>query len=226
MFEPLKITAWLQTRVQTDGYLPLDSVLYYLVHREMIGEQIMTLPGQSTGGAGQHPLPLKQINSDTRQWFYACSFAQWPAHTEPWTDHWNKRFDLGLTHLIDWRGKKARVDIGSGRYKPYHMPVFGFIALSVSWYCVGDKVAIGRLLRFAFALGKKRSQGEGAVLRWDVESFPEDWSIYSSTGRLMRAIPTDDLKAPLYGLRPSYWNPKHQFPCRLPEVSIGATVDR
>ena len=46
-----------------------------------------------------------------------------------------------------------------------------------------------------------------------LEPWPEDWSCYRD-GQPMRAIPADD--GILYGVRPSYWSPKNQVPCRLP----------
>ena len=204
MFEPLKIIAHLQTGIISDPYLPIDGILYYQAMRERLGEQTLTLPGQSYGGPVDHGLPLKQINSHTRQWFYAASFAVWPAHTVEGTDYWNKRLDMSLIDLVDWQGKKARFDVATGRYKSYHMPVFYRSALSVSWYVVGKKAEIERLLRMVTNLGKKSAQGWGAVNEWQVETFPEDWSVWDSTGRLMRAIPSNDSATPLYGLRPSY----------------------
>lgn len=219
MHEPLKITAWLQCGVISDTYLPIDAVLYYQVMRERFGEQEVTLPGQSYGGPVDHALPLKQVNSHTRQWFYAASFAQWPDHVTEGTDHWNKRMDLSLIDLVDWQGRKARLDVSSGRYKSYHMPVYYRHALSVSWYVVGNKAEIERLLRFVTHLGKKAAQGWGSVLRWKVEPISYDWSVRSATGKLMRAIPTAD-SATVYGLRPSYWLAKHQFPCQLPDPFV------
>lgn len=224
MFNPLKITAYLQCGVISDPYLPIDGVLYYQVMREQHGEQTLTLPGQSFGGPADHSLPLKKLNTNTRQWFYAASFAVWPAHTTEGTDHWNKRLDVSLIELVDWQGKKARFDVAAGRYKSYHMPVFYHSALYVDWYVVGDKAEIEQLLRTMMNLGKKTAQGWGAVNRWQIEPVAEDWSVYSGTGRLMRAIPSDNPGAPIYGLRPSYWLPSHQFPCRLPTTEAHAVV--
>jgi len=218
MFEPLKITAYLQCGIITDPFLPIDGVLYYQVMREQLGEQVVTLPGQSSGGPIDHRLPLKQINSHSRQWFYAASFAVWPEHTVEGTDYWNKRLDMSLIDLVDWQGKKARFEVASGRYKSYHLPVFYRSALSVSWYVVGEKAEIEWLLRTVTNLGKKTAQGWGAVNEWQLELAAEDWSVWSNTGRLMRAIPQEN--GALYGLRPSYWNPRHQFPCRLPSPGL------
>jgi hypothetical protein len=69
--------------------------------------------------------------------------------------------------------------------------------------------------RLAAHLGKKWSQGWGAVLQWDVEPWPEDWSVTGPGGRLMRAV-YDPEGTTQYGIRPSYWHPRNQFPCRLP----------
>lgn len=215
MFEPLRITATPQCGIISDAYLPLDAVLYYQVMRERLGEQTVTIPGQSYGGPVDHALPLKQLNSHTRQWFYAASFAQWPEHATEGTDYWNKRMDLSLIDLVDWRGRKPRLEVSAGRYKAYHMPVYYRHALSVTWYVVGDKAELERLLRFVTHLGKKGTQGWGSILRWAVESVPYDWSVRSTTGKLMRAVP-DPESPTVYGLRPSYWLPKHQFPCQLP----------
>lgn len=218
-FRPLKITANFQTGIISDPYLPIDGILHYQVHRERLGEQTITLPGQSTGGAVNHPLPLKKVNAykrhNSRLWFYAASFAVWPDHAVEGRDYWNKRFDLSLCDLVDWQGRKARLDVSAGRYKSYHMPVFYRAALYVDWYVVGDRAEIERLLQTVFCIGKKCVQGWGAVRKWEVQEWPEDWSIWSGAGRLMRAIPQKE-GGTLYGIRPSYWNPRHQFPCQLP----------
>lgn len=216
MFEPLKITAHLMTGVISDAFLPIDGILYYQGMRERLGEQTVTLPGQSYGGPGDHHLPLKQVNSHKREWFYAASFAVWPEHAREGTDYWNKRVDVSLIDLVDWQGRKARIDVAAGRYKSYHMPVFYRVALFVDWFVVGDKTEIERLLGTVTHLGKKTAQGWGAVREWEVQRWAADWSIHGDHGQIMRAIPSPDLTAPMYGLRPSYWLPKHQFPCRLP----------
>lgn len=215
MSKPLKITAHLMTPVISDAYLPIDAILYYQVMREQLGEQTLTIPGQSYGGPVDHHLPLKQINSHQKTWFYAASFAVWPDHTREGQDHWNKRLDMSLIDLVDWQGRKARIDVAAGRYKSYHMPVFYRTALHVDWYVVGTQAEIERLLTTVTNIGKKGAQGWGCVRSWQVEQWKEDWSIWSPTGRLMRAIP-DKSSPTRYGIRPSYWLPKHQFLCKLP----------
>lgn len=221
MFEPFKITAYPQCGIISDAYLPIDAVLYYQVHRDQLGAQDVTLPGaRNVDGGRHHPLPLQKVNTykrrDSRLWFYAASFAQWSEPYIEGTDHWNKRMDVSLIDLVDWQGRKPRLEVSSGRYKSYHMPVFYRHALSVSWHVVGDGGEIERLLRHVTHLGKKYAQGWGSILRWDIESWPEDWSVWGPERKLMRAIPSEEPGAPVYGLKPSYWFASNQVPCRLP----------
>lgn len=217
--EPLRVRAYLQTGVISDAYLPLDAVLYYLVHREHLGEQVMTIPGEPAtegDGGSEGRMPFARVQARRRHWHWACSFAQWPDHTVEGKDHWSSRFDLQHSDLIDFGRRRGAVAIGSGRYKGYRMPVFYRHALYVEWYCRGDRAELERLLGFATHLGKKYAQGWGAVLRWEVVPWPEDWSVTGPGGRLMRAV-YDSSSRVTYGLRPSYWLPAHQFPARLPK---------
>lgn len=214
-FEPLRLRAWLQTPVIADEYLPIDAVLYYHAMREQYGEQTATYSG------AEHPdavtgvqLHLARCNEDKPDWYYAASFARWSEPQAAGQDWWNKRADLSLVDLVDWRGRKARLEIASGPYKGYHMPLFYRHALYVDWYVVGLRGWIEQLLAFTTHLGKKTSQGWGSVLRWEVESQPEDWSVRGPHGELMRAIPSE--KGLLTGFRPSYWLAKNQTQCALP----------
>ena len=52
-----------------------------------------------------------------------------------------------------------------------------------------------------------------------LSDWPENWSIRGFNNKLMRNIPLKDQsgKGYIYGIRPSYWNPKHQFFCKMPE---------
>lgn len=218
MFEPLRITARLQTGVVSDVHLPIDAVLYYQHIRERYGEQAVSVSGRSMipDDVGGYPMPLQKLNRDCDAWYYAASFAQWPEHTIFGTEHWSKRFRSNLSELVEFGNKKASVNTARGAYKGYRMPVFYFHALYVQWFVVGDKERIERLLKFCTNLGKKSSQGFGAVLKWTIEKSEGDYSVYGPDGELMRAIPSD--RGLLYGIRPSYWNPKHQFNCLLPKA--------
>ena len=220
MLEPLLITAYMQSPVAGDFSLPLDAILYYQAHREVLGPQVATVPGAHVAeGVGSAALPIakQRVIRDgkrSREWFYRASWARWPLATEG-IDHWNCRFDFQLESLVDFGGRKARVEIGSGRYRSYHQPIFYRHAVAIEWCVVGDCAAIERLLSCCTHIGKKVSQGWGSVLKWMVEPTADDWSVRDSAGRPTRAIPSDG--GILSGYRPSYWSPRNQALCELPD---------
>lgn len=221
-FEPLQITAVLRTAVISDQWLPLDGILLYQQTRDDLGAQSMTTPGvsnlaQPKGEAMKSKLPIKTVHS--KEWYYRCSWAEWSPNVEA-KDYWNKRYDNDLSDFVSFKGR-GTVKIEAGAYKAYHQPVFYRSALWIQWFCVGDKTEIGRLLSTCMNIGKKVSQGWGRVMRWEVESISDDWSIWKD-GKLMRGIPVFEKPADhvgniaIYGLRPSYWDKRNQIMVVLP----------
>lgn len=216
---PLQITAYLQVGVISDEHLPIDALMYYLVHRDALKAQDVTRSGRSSREGHPPPsqkiaMPLAKHDRGQPNWYFAASFAQWDNPVATGTDHWTKRFDQRHSDLVDFGNRRGRVITEQAQYKSYHMPVFYRHALRVRWYVVGDQDRITYLLRFARNLGKKSSQGYGAVLRWHVDPWHADWSVYDDDGRLMRAIP--DPNGTMYGIRPSYWLSENQIRCKLP----------
>lgn len=208
--ESLCVTAYMQTAIVSELALPLDGILYYFAMAERYGQQGATHPG------AEHPdkvtgisLPLARVNEEGPQWFYACSWAQWGPHVD-YQSHWVKRFDLDLADLID---TPKRVDVASGRYKLYRMPVYCRHATLVRWYVVGHRESIEDLLALVTGIGKKAAHGWGAIARWTIEPS-QDWSVRRGDD-LMRAIPAID--GLLIGYRPSYWLPKNQTVCAVPQ---------
>jgi CRISPR type IV-associated protein Csf3 len=219
MYEPLRIRAYLQTGIISDQFLPLDGVLYYHKVREEMGEEIITKPLESSVREYQHiSLPFTLKMKDSEAHFYSCSFAVWSPDMVEDQQTYSKRFDLKYSDMIDFGKKLGKIETARGRYKMYHIKVYYRTATYVEWYAHGWKDDIEKLLKFVTHLGKKTSQGWGAVLKWEVESWKEDWSVRGfEDNRLMRAVPVKQ-NGFLYGVRPSYWNPKHQFPCLMPTM--------
>jgi CRISPR type IV-associated protein Csf3 len=211
---PLRITARMGSPVVGDFTLPIDGVLYYHAMRERYGPQILTGCGQDhslqvTGVS----LPILRHEEHGPGWYYAASFAQWPVFAQGST-HWNKRIPLDkLDYLAEQRG---RIDVKSARYKAYHMPVWYRHAPCIVWYTVAEPEWLFRMLGFCTHLGKKTDQGWGEVMEWSVDEVASDWSVRDSSGRLMRAIPSPEGRM-LHGFRPSYWLPKNQATCLVPE---------
>jgi hypothetical protein len=214
-FQQLRVRAYLQTGVISDQFLPLDGILYYHLVRDIMGEQYISKPGESNirEGAGIM-LPIMRSGKRDDTWFYHCSFAQWPINTIEDNTFYVKRFDLSLSGMVETGTR--RVKINAGTYKAYHVNIYYRHAIYVEWYCIARKEELENLLRFCTHIGKKTSQGWGSVLRWEVIDWPEDWAIRGPGGRLMRAVPIHG-DGFLYGIRPSYWNQRHIFPCKMPE---------
>jgi len=209
----LRIRAYLQTGVISDQFLPLDGVIFYHATREVMGVENYTKPGETSLNPGEYiELPFEKTGKGEK-WYYKCSFAQWPENTIEDKAFFVKRFDLQHSSLIR---KPKRVYISSGKYKAYHIDVFYRHALSIDWYARGNQKEIERLLQFCTHLGKKTSQGWGAVKEWEVTEWPYDWSVFGQNNKLMRAIPIDN-EGFLYGIRPSYWHKQHIFPCEMPK---------
>lgn len=216
-FVPLRIRAYLQTAVISDAFLPLDAILYYHHVRDLMGVKDFSLPGESNiREYGNVRLPILKAGPRDDAWFYACSFAQWPEHTVEDESFYVKRFDLQHSDFVD-TSRKGTVELRKGRYKNYHVSIYGRHALYVEWYAKAVPDEITRLLQFCTHLGKKSAQGWGSVLKWEVLPWPEDWSIRGPGNKLMRAVPVLQ-NGFLYGVRPSYWNPRHIFPCKMPDV--------
>jgi CRISPR type IV-associated protein Csf3 len=218
MFENLKITCYPACGIVTDETLPIDAIVYFAAMREKYGWRDADKPGVKTGGnALRVGMPFKVHQAGSSKWFYAASFAQWSEPVAESTDYWNKRFDSAQSELVNFASKRGKVLIEQGRYKAYHMPVFIRHALEVCWYVVADGDALARLLPFMTHVGKKTSQGWGEVLKWSIEPWHADWSIFDDSGRLMRAIPADGQPGDMLycGYRPSYWLPCNQAMCRV-----------
>lgn len=135
----------------------------------------------------QHFTSMRE--TDESLWYWSVSSAQIAVKGRD-TIHWNKRFDTqaALSDHIDFGGRVEKILIEQGRYKAYHMPLPLLVTDKVVWYAYGEMEPIADMLCPIAALGHKRVQGNGAVLRWTIEPMGEDWSEWHD-GTLMRPIP-------------------------------------
>lgn len=221
-FTPLHIRAYLQTQVVSDAYLPLDGILYYHAVRDMFGsKETAHKPRQSIikeGSGLQLPIQKRNINAG-RKWYYACSFAVFPHTAKRAKYQYAKRFDVHeAIDRIDFKGKRGRIDTKAGEFKNYFIEEYCWETPYVDWYLRGLKPDIENLLHFCTHIGKETAQGCGSVLRWEVSETEKDWYLNDDNGRLMRAVPIEPKQSNLvYGIRPSYWAPHHQFNVLLPQ---------
>jgi CRISPR type IV-associated protein Csf3 len=216
-FKNLRIRAYLKTGVISDQYLPLDGILYYhLVRREM-GEELITKSRESNVRQGANiTLPIKKSGPKNEFWFYACSFAQFPQSIVEDSSFKVKSGDW-LRHDNHFNAKK-KIDITRGKFKNAHIKLYYRHCTYIDWYCVGWPDKIAELLQFCTNIGKNTGDGWGEVLKWEITEWPEDWSVRGMGNKLMRNVPMQqDKPGFMYGLRPSYWNPRHISVCKMPD---------
>ncbi len=217
-FQPLHVRAYLQMPVISDQYLPLDGIVFNQFIRDHFGvKQVMRPRESAVKEYSGLDLPFQKRNMNERDWYYACSFAVWSPDTMRDKIEYAKRFDMAeAERYVDFDGKRNVVNTQRGQYKNYFVREYTFNSPYVDWYCRAEKSKLETLLHFCTHIGKKSSQGMGSVLRWEVSDTARDWYKNDNAGRVMRALPSKSGNV-LYGIRPSYWLPRHQAICIMPE---------
>lgn len=120
------------------------------------------------------PLPLARCGSG-ENWHWAATCAapndqssEHPRDVRTWTGRIDERICRQIT-----AGTPGTLPTHHGRWRHRVMPVVVTLCRSVTWRAVGDPEQVAALLRPITAIGKKRSQGEGFVLTWDVQVDPD-----------------------------------------------------
>jgi CRISPR type IV-associated protein Csf3 len=165
---------------------PKEKLLFARLPLEMRGEPSPLMREIPTGAKWM--VPAEGLR-DESLWYWACSSAQIDVKGRD-TQYWNKRFDTqaSLSDHIDFGGRVEKILIEQGRYKAYHMPLPTLVCDKVTWYAYGDMEKVAELLTGIAAIGKKRSAGNGSVIKMLAEPLEQDWSEWCNN-ELMRPIP-------------------------------------
>jgi CRISPR type IV-associated protein Csf3 len=223
--QPLKITAVLQDgRIAgNESWFPLDSLLSSVWIRNNypnLAYQHLANPADII--VADLPFVKKGAGDN---WYWSCSFNTTKPKGE-YISYWHKRFDDHLEMYIDFNNRRGKIDVKSGKYKAYRMPLVIQLFDKLVWYAYGEKEQAYDMCCQITHIGKKTSQGFGAVDYWMVEEWYEDRS-EKHDGKLTRAIPMEAglpkgiSKASLahYGIRPPYWLTENSRICYMPEVA-------
>ena len=177
-------------------------------------------------------LPLARCTPSDGPWHWAATCAQpdtAPARIDVHT--WTGRVDKRALEQVATSLPKTVSD-RQGRYRARRMPLLVTPCLSITWQAIGDPDAVHELVRDVVSIGKKRSSGEGHVLRWEVTQAP-DLSRYAAAhlhpdGTLGRPTPTSCLHGHAglvdggrgrAGIRPPYMHPGRQHELHLPALA-------
>lgn len=180
----------------TDGYLALDGILAYVWMQENHPELMDADAGKSGPILIPDSLPIEKRGAGD-DWYYACSFACFTPLKET-RRYWHKRFDAQLAEkYVDFNVRRGKVNIKSAQYKNYRMPLNIMLIPEITWYLVADRAEVERMVKKMTHIGKKTSQGLGAVREWIVEPIDEDLS-------WLRPVP-DENGDDFIAIRPPYW---------------------
>lgn len=144
-------------------------------------------------------LPLARCTplNNPAQWHWAatCGYPD-PIPDRPDIHTWIGTLDHRPAEHLTTALPKV-ISTRQGRYRPRRMPLPVTLCKTLTWTCVGDLGAITALLDGIWAIGKKRSHGEGQVLSWTVTPA-DDLDEFTAghltpAGTLGRPCPTDCL---------------------------------
>lgn len=209
-FEPMKVIMEMRSPVVTTDYIFLDGLVSSAVFKDCVPNHY-DLP-QDTSELIHIPLPLKQYGNSEP--FYAASIGYADEMVEG-IDHWRKRTEIDT---------KKKIQVGSGQYKMYDMPMPTMWAERWIFYANGDIKEVRRVLQAHIsAIGKKCSQGFGHIKQIMVEPSEHDWSIVKD-GVPMRPIPESgaygfdmDCDVLMYfAYKPPYWHRLNMTQCYMP----------
>jgi hypothetical protein len=120
--------------------------------------------------------------------------------------------------------KKMHRNSGSGPWRAHLTTMELSYVREMRFWLRGDRRVIEELLSTLTHIGKKTSNGLGAVSRIIIEETGRDESVVSPEGKLRRHVPANSRYAPGAGalkympLTHPYWDQGREELCRIPEV--------
>lgn len=176
-------------------------------------------------------LPLDRCQPEDGPWHWAATCAHPDTVADrPDVHTWTGRVDAREIEQVATTLPKV-VSGRQGRYRTRRMPLLVTPCGSVTWHAVGDPVAVADLLEDVRSIGKKRTSGEGHVLRWEI-SEALDLDVLTAAhlhpdGNLGRPTPhacrrrlidVPDTSVGRAGIRPPYMHPARQHDLHLPAL--------
>ena len=228
---PLVVTARMATGIaHASPWTPaLDGILAAELWHETKRHNPPATPALDADDPPDLDLPLARCTPTHGPWHWAATCA-WPdpVPATPEIHTWTGRVDhRALEHLATTLPKI--ISDRQGRYRARCMPLMVTTCRTLTWHAIGDPEAVSEILSGVRAIGKKRSQGEGVVLEWNVA--PSDLDAFTAahlypTGRLGRPTPPGclttrpDLKEAsalgYAGVRPPHMHPSRFHDLHLP----------
>lgn len=140
-----------------------DGVLSYALQKkyhEGRGMIIAARPKEvKTIGLDKLPEYIMQFDD-----FYLTTQMQPIGEVIEYLDSWKKRFESKYAQLIDFGKAKRQINVASGTFRSYNMPLAGKVVNSAYWEFIGDGEKVLDIIEnYLWAVGKKTSQGFGVI---------------------------------------------------------------
>ena len=152
-----------------------DSIISYCVYQKHFKKttDIKTASGTEINKTIAKMIPIKKHKLG----FYFCSYAI-IEKKEISTDNWRKRWHSRHDFLTYFATKKRKINVGSGYYKSYDIPIVINSVDNLVFYFVGDKTKIIELLSYLIGIGKKVKTGFGWFSSFKITEANEDEKQY------------------------------------------------
>lgn len=211
--DALRIVAHLRNGYAAeDPWSPaIDGILAYWMLREQIGDEMDLTPRDQMRPVEGLPLSTSAAGD---LWWYDCSSPIVDEATRH-VGHFHRRFDATLAEC-HMQPQKARVNVKAGPMKQSRISLQRIVCAKVTWFAVGDRDEVERLLRRCTHIGRRRAAGMGRVLSWDVTADGDP-----DAARLHRPLPAsvcdDEQRAVMeWGIRPPAFLRENLTLCRMP----------
>lgn len=224
---PIKVTAWLDAPLAGDApclaalcEFVMASKMRSIMASDKLGDHQVEprLRGEEVSEPGKIPIPIARRRFG-RFPVPLCSSPILPAPLFDGRDFVCKKLATEFAELLAPEGRKV-VQTTGGLFKSYRLPLRIRAVERVVWFCecrpqkeTGNSpaTALRKLLKQAWAIGKKTADGYGRVSRWEVERVedaPALWADSEQGKVLMRPLPIGDWLPPdLIGARKSFGSP-------------------
>lgn len=221
---PVLVTAFLRTGVSMDLPYGLDLAGMLAARLRTVDRSALSRSGRLTTSplpdtTQEDPedmnLPLSTCTTGEEwHWLASCAIPVKPQeHPEPRTYYRNVDAPWAQRAAIR---PLAYHHPSKGPYRDMMMPSPVVVCGAVQWQAVGDPERIEHLLRGLRFIGRRRSVGEGGVLRWTVEqvdALPLEWA-HVREQEIVRPCPEKcamemglDYRLGWYAVRPPSWHP-------------------
>lgn len=182
-----------------DGDLHLDSLLAYAATLDLADR----IPALDKHNPRVIPIPLKVawVSANGLPLFTTTNL-QADLPNERSTEYWHKRFP---TNEVMQYCKNPNTPTTRGPFKEYRIPMQTISCHSATAFCIGNLDEVYRLLKnYIHFVGKKPSQGKGAVLEWQVTPVVTQAETILGQ-RAVPAVAIGKRTGAIGGWTPPYW---------------------